>query len=174
MEPWDGRERRRQHRDEPDIAHELSALDQTIRELHDANRRAADERRRDLDTRLGEIARTLATLEMTVAVGDGKLQERIAVHEAAPHHVGTQHVLDEHKQRLDGHERDLGSIRQRLGQDDGRREAKVEHRENRALFYLRWGVVIAVVGTFWQGVTQLVGGWVSNLISLWTSRGGAP
>jgi hypothetical protein len=172
---WDGKDRRRD-RDDPieDMSREVRALHETFLEAHRENRLASEKRQAEFTQALTAIVTSLHALELSVALGDSQLHERIAVHEASPHHAGTREALSNHENRLNGLDEAIVRVNVRLGTDSGRREAETDRRDVKLA---RWGIAAVVVVGIWQVGAQLVGSLGQVIATVWASlvgRGGPP
>lgn len=152
-----------------DFAREIRALHETTLEMHSENRRAAEKRQVEFERGLAAIATSLHALELTVTTGHSALHERIALHEASPHHAGTlerlmQHEtrMGGHEARLDGHDTALGQIREWLRGADGRRAAESEGRSHH---YAKWGVL----GTLLVGGGAIIATVGTAILNAWAS-----
>jgi hypothetical protein len=163
---WDGNERRERDDDLDSLAQEVRALSKTVVEMHRENLGQAAVRRDLLDTRLSQLADAINAMALAVQKADSALAQDLAVHIATSHHAGTLERLGAHEAKIVEHDAQIGRIKQRLGVDDGRHEAQTEARN---WGYLRWGLIIAAVGALWQGITQLVSGFIAQLLG----RGGS-
>lgn len=150
----------------PDIARELAALDQTIRELHEANRRSMEERRRELDVQIAAIVSSIHALELTTSAGDSTLHERLAVHEATAHHGGTMETLTAHEAHLARHDGEITKIRQRLQIEDGRIAAQTASRSHRY-------AVLTVLAAIMAAVGAVLGPVLAEIVKAWTALFGS-